>query len=291
MAAAQFLRTWSFDPFLGQGIIVSAVAYLWAAIAVSRREPHRPWPRRRTASFLGGLALAWLVLLGPVGAYDDVFFWAHMTQHIALMMVIAPLLLLGSPVLLLLRAVDPGVRRRWIVPVLHSRALHALTHPVLTWVVFAGVLLGTHFSPFYDFALRHPNVHVFVEHPLYLGAALLYYYPLLDANPVPRHIPPAYRVLSLFLMMVPETMTGFFLYGSGYVLHPFYQSVQRPFGPGPLADQQLGGALMWAGGMIIDVAWIALATSEWFRNEARRTRRLDAQLARELSAPGPAISG
>lgn len=49
-------------------------------------------------------------------------------------------------------------------------------------VLFAGVLLGTHFSPFYDYALRHPDVHEFIEHPLYLGVALLYYYPLLDAQ-------------------------------------------------------------------------------------------------------------
>jgi putative membrane protein len=292
MPVWQFLRTWTFDPYLAQGIVVCAVAYVWAVLAVNRRSPQRAWPVRRTASFLGALALTWFVLLGPVGAYDDTFFWAHMTQHIALMMVIAPLLLLGSPVLLLLRAVTPRFRRRWVVPVLHSRALHTLTHPVLTWVVFAGVLIGTHFTPFYEFALQHPNVHLFVEHPLYLGAGLLFYYPLLDANPVPRRIPPAHRVISLFLMMVPETMTGFFLYASGYLLYPYYLTVDRPFGPSPLTDQQLGGALMWAGGMAIDVAWLALATAEWFRSEARRTERLDAQLARELAgAPGAEPAG
>jgi putative membrane protein len=287
----RFLGTWTLEPLPALIILAAAVVYAWAAVQVTRQDPRRPWPKRRTASFLGALLLTWIVLIGPVGAYDDVFFWAHMVQHIALMMLIAPLLLLGSPVLLLLRVTNPATRRRWIVPVLRSKALWVLSDPVLTWVLFAGVLMGTHFSPFYDYALQHPVVHDLVEHPLYLGVALLYYYPLLDANPCPRQVAPAIRVLSLFLMMVPETMTGFFIYASRYVLYSFYTTVSRPFGPGPLADQQLGGILMWAGGMIIDTGWIAVATAAWFSSEARKAERVDAQIARERAAQGLAGAG
>ncbi len=153
---------------------------------------------------------------------------------------------------------------------------------MLTWVLFAGVLLGTHFSRFYDYALQHPVVHEFIEHPLYLSITLLYYYPLLDANPCPRRLPPEMRVLSLGLMMVPETLTGFFIYASNYVLYPFYVTVPRPFGPGPLADQQVGGILMWAGGMLIDTVWLALAVAAWLRRDRARTQRMDAQIARQL---------
>jgi putative copper resistance protein D len=280
----QVLRTWTFEPVPALAIFASAAAYLWGVAAVSRGRPRRRWPRRRTASFLGALALTWIVLLGPVGAYGDTFFWAHMAQHIALMMVIAPLLLLGCPVLLLLQAADPALRRRWIVPVLRSKALRVMTSPVLTWLLFAGVLMGTHFSPFYDYALQHPLVQEFVEYPLYLGVALLYYYPLLGANGCPRRVDPAVKVISLFLMMLPETMTGFFLYASDYDLYPFYAKVARSFGPGPIADQQIGGALMWAGGMIIDAGWLALATAGWFRGESVKSRRADAQIAREIAA-------
>ena len=280
----QFLGTWTFVPLPALGIVACAVLYGWAAVLVSRRQPARPWSRLRAASFLGGLLLSVIVLMGPVGAYAGVFFWAHMAQHIALMMVIAPLLLLGSPVLLLLRVASPAERRHWIVPVLRSRVMRTLTNPVLTWVLFAGVLMGTHFSPFYDYALQHPDVQEFIEYPLYLGVALLYYYPLLGADPCPRRVEPSFRVLSLFLMMLPETMTGFFLYASNYDLYPFYSRVYRPFGPSPLADQQLGGALMWAGGMIIDAGWLALAAAAWFRSEQIRTRRVDAAIAAQLAA-------
>lgn len=280
-------RAWTFEPVPALSLLVSACAYAAAARAVSRRHPDSPWPRRKATAFYGGLGLAGLVLLGPVGSYDETFFWAHMTQHLVLMMLVAPLLLLGSPVLLVLRVSSTRIRHDLVVPVLRSRLMGVVTDPVVTWLLFAGVLVGTHFTPFYDLALRHQWLHLYVEHPLYLGSALLYFYPLVGSNPAPRRPAPALRVVSLFLMMVPETLTGFFLYSSGYVRYPFLATVHRPFGPGPLADQQLGGALMWAGSMAIDTVWIALGMLVWLRTEERRTRRVDAQIARELAA-GPA---
>src|SRR6202035_95018 len=117
--------------FPGFAIIVTAAAYVAAGVTVSRRNPGRPWPAGRTASFLGALLLAWIVILGPVGAWDDTFFWSHMLQHIALTMIIAPLLLIGRPVLLLLRVASPEARRRVLVPVLRSRTVRVLTDPVL----------------------------------------------------------------------------------------------------------------------------------------------------------------
>lgn len=285
-ATATFLKAWSFDPVLGGGLVLAAAAYLWAVHQVGRRQQHRPWPRRYTASFLTALVCAYVVLLGPIGEYDDVFFWAHMVQHIALMMVIAPLLLLGAPVLLLLRVSSRRQRRRVLTPLLRSRVLTWLTQPVVGWLIFAGVLVGTHFSPFYEFALEHPLVHKYLEHPLYLGAALIYYYPLLSVNPGPRRTPHGLRALSLFAMMLPETMTGFFIYASRYLMYPFYGHVVRPFGPGPVADQQFGGALMWGGSMLIDSVWVAIAVADWLRSESLAAKRIDLQTMSEL-APVP----
>jgi len=279
-----WLESWTFDPVLGPLLIAAAVVYLWAVRRVDARDPGHPWRRRCTVSFLSALALSWFVLLGPVGFYDDTFFWAHMVQHIALMMIIAPLLLLGSPVLLLLRACTPAVRRTWVLPVLRGRVLTFLTRPAVGWLVFAGVLVGTHFSPFYEFSLEHPAVHTFVEHPLYLTAALIYYYPLLPGNPGPRRVPYGVRAGSLFGMMFPETMAGFFLYASTYVMFPFYLHAERPFGPSPLVDQQLGGALMWGGSMVIDTVWVSLAVMAWLRSEKRLATRIDMQTLSELPA-------
>jgi cytochrome c oxidase assembly factor CtaG len=276
-----FLGTWTAAPVPAVGLLGSAALYLWGVrrLGSTGRSSSgaRVWPRRATASFLTGLALVWLVVLGPFGAFDDTFFWAHMVQHVVLMMLAAPLLLLGSPVLLALRVASRQRRHDLLVPVLRSRVVVTLTHPVVSWLLFAAVLVGTHFSPFFEYALRHPLVHDFVEHPLYLGVALLFYYPLLPGNPSPQRLAPAWRALSLFLMMIPETMTGFFIYASNYLLYPFYGVVQRPFGPAPLADQQLAGALMWSGSMLIDSVWVTVAVLEWLKSEERRAHRIDVE--------------
>ena len=227
------LASWSPDPVPTLSLLVGAAGYLWAVRRAERRHPGRPWPRRRTASFLTALALLTVVIIGPIGSYDDTFFWAHMVQHNVIMMVAAPLLLLGAPVLLLLQACSPATRRAWIVPVLRSRAVTVLSNPVLTWLLFAGTLLGTHFTGFYDYALTHPAVHDYVEHPLYLTVALLYFYPLIGANPVPHGPAPLVKVVSLVLQMAPESMTGFFIYSASGVLYTFYLTTDRPFGPGP----------------------------------------------------------
>lgn len=279
-----FLGAWTFDPAVDALLVAAASAYAWGARTLSSRHPDRPWPGHKTLFFQSGTVLLWVSLQGPPGAFDDTFFWAHMVQHIMLVMICAPLLLLGAPILLVLRVSSPQVRRRWLVPLVRSRAAHVLTDPTATWLLLALVIVGTHFSPFYELTLEHPNLHRFVEHPLYLSAALLYFYPLLPGNPATRSISPATRMVSLALMMVPETMTGFFIYASTFVMYPFYATVYRPFGPGPLADQQLGGALMWAGSMGIDAVWIAVAAHGWLRSEEAKGRRVDAVLARELRA-------
>jgi putative membrane protein len=273
----EFLGTWTLAPLPAAGIAAAAVLYVLGVRRLGRSGRGPTWPRWRTASFFGGLVLVWIVVLGPVGAFDDTFFWAHMVQHVVLMMLAAPLLLLGSPVLLALRTSSRRTRHTLLVPFLRSRPVMTLTHPVVSWVLFAAVLMGTHFSPFYEYSLRHPAVHDFVEHPLYLIVALLYYYPLLPGNPSAQRVAPAFRALSLFLMMLPETMTGFFIYASDYLLYPFYGTVHRPFGPDALTDQQLAGALMWSGSMLIDSVWVTLAVLEWLKSEERRAHRMDVE--------------
>ena len=284
----EFATHWSFEPALALGLVLALVAYLAAARAVSRRHPSQTWPLRHTFFFVAGLTLILLVTLGPVGAYDDDFFWAHMTQHIVLMMLAAPLLLLGEPVLLVLRTSSRATRRRVVLPFLRSRPVRFLTNPVVSWLVFAVVLVATHFTGFYEYALEHQAVHNYVEHPLYLGAGLLYFYPLLGTSPGGSAMNPFSKVVSLFLMMVPEAMVGFAIYTSGAVLYPFYAAVDdRPWGPSTaLLDQRLGGAIMWSSGMLLNAVWISVAAWEWMRSEEVKGRRIDALTAAGRTAAG-----
>jgi putative membrane protein len=283
-STVNFLLTWDFNLFLSANLVAATIWYLWAVNRVNRRCPGAPWSALRTASFLTGVALLAIVWVGPIGAYTQVFFWAHMTQHITIMMVAGPLLVMGGPVTLAFRAANPETRRTVIIPVLRSRVVWWLTNPYVTWIVFAGVLLGTHLTPFYNIALQHDAAHIFIEQPLYLFAALIYYYPILGGNLTPRRLTPLQRVASLATMMIPEIILGFVIYASPVVLYSAYMTVERPFGLDPLSDQQLAGGMMWALGMVIDTIWISLAVAEWFSSEERRARKLDAAIAEELKA-------
>ena len=260
------------------GLSCLAFAYLRGVLRVTPLG--HAWPRWRSTSFLIGLALIAAVTVGPGGAWAMSAFSGHMVQHLVLMMLAAPLLILGAPVLLVLLSTTREFRRRRVVPILRSRAFGVLTSPLLTWFAFATVLVGVHFTPFMSVTARMGALGALVEVALYLAVALAYYYPLLPGNPARNRPRPVMRIVSLLLMMVPETMTGFFIYTVSFPLteagHHSGLSPQQS-----LLDQRLGGALMWSASMIIDVAWMALAVSDWLATDARRTRRLDERLARE----------
>lgn len=273
---------WVFAPVPAFGLATVAVAYLLAVRRVGLASPTQPWPASRTACFLGGVATIGVAVLGPPGCFDETFFFAHMTQHVLLTLLAAPLIVLGDPVLLTLRAVPASPRRRWAVPVLRSRTVRALTHPLLGWLLFTVVVLGSHLPAVYDYPLAHPAVHDYVEHPVYLGSALVFFYPLLAPTAGPRRVHPGVRILSLLTVMVPMAFAGFFIYVLPHVAYPFYAHTARPFGPAPLADQQLSGALMWSSAMVLSVGWVCVAGHAWLRSEADRSRRLD----RAYVAPG-----
>jgi putative copper resistance protein D len=285
--ALRLLRSWETAPLPWTVLVVTGALYIVAARRVSRRAPDRPWAPYRTWCFVSGLAVTAFALVGPPGAWDDVFFYAHMTQHILLTMLAAPLLVLGDPVLLTMRASTHDVRRRWLVPCLRSRAVHALTHPAFGWTFLVGVMAVTHLPVVYDAFLDHPVLHDFVEHPLYLVSGLVFFQPLLAPTAGTRHVRHWVRLVSLFTVMIPMAMLGFFIFAAPRLAYGFYAHVPRPFGPDPLADQRLAGILMWSTSMVLSVAWLVVGASNWLQAEERHTRRAErvsTRLARETNA-------
>ena len=101
---AEVLTRWQFAPVITAFVAVAAGLYLWGVLRVRRRHPARPWPLYRTALFLGGLAVVVIATESGIGSYDDVLFWDHMVQHLLLLMVAPPLLVVGQPFTLLLHA-------------------------------------------------------------------------------------------------------------------------------------------------------------------------------------------
>ena len=275
-----FFQTGTFDLFLLVNLVFVGFWYLWA-VKRARRTGH--WSYWKTFAFLTGLVLLALTYLGPIAAWSHTFFWAHMTQHLVVMMAVAPLLVLGAPTTLWFQASSPSSRRRWVIPMLRSRAVRLLTNPYLTWLFFAAVLLGVHFTGFYNLALENHDIDYFIEQPLYFAAAFLFYFPLIGNNLQPRRPSHSFRLASLALMMIPEAITGAIIYFSPVMIYPFFDT-ERPFGPSALDDQHLSGALMWALVMVVDSGWMMLAAVEWFSSEERIGRRIDREIAEERAA-------
>ena len=278
------LMHWRFDPIPLVAIIAATAAFLWATLRVNRAHPANPPPAYRSWLFCGGLAALGVALLSPIEAYEGSLFSVHMIQHMLLELVAAPLLLAGAPITLALRVANPSVRR-WLLAVLQSRVVHAISFPVVAWILFAAVNWGWHFSALYDQALENQALHYF-QHATFLGAALLFWWPIVGADPSPWRMPHPVRLLYLFLALPQNSFLGVALMSAPSVLYPHYATNLRDWGLSPLEDQALGGGVMWVVGDLFFLAAMMLVVVSWMRHEDRRTERLDRRLAAERAARG-----
>lgn len=280
------LLQWRLDPLVIFGLAIVAAAYAWAVRRVNVAHPRNRQPAHRSWLFAAGLAAIGVALLSPIEAYEGTLFSVHMVQHILLELVAAPLLLAAGPITLALRAASPSVRRR-LLSILQSRAVHLLSFPVVAWILFAAVNWGWHFSVFYDQALENEALH-YLQHATFMGAALLFWWPVIGVDPSPWRLPHPVKLLYLFLAMPQNSFLGVALLSASTALYPHYTSNVRSWGPTPLADQQLGGMLMWVVGDLAFLAGMAVVVLAWMRHEERRTARLDKRLAAERAArPDP----
>lgn len=283
------LGYWEFDPFFILPVMVAAWAYLSAVQAVNRAHPQSRFPVRKTACFLGGLGTLVLAIMSPLARYDTELFAAHMVQHLLILMVAAPLLLLGSPITLALRRVSPRIRKEVLLPLLHSKALRALSWPVLTWGLLAAVLWISHFSPLFNGALENEWLHR-SEHALYLSAALLFWWPALNADPSPWRMNHPIRLLYLFMQMPQNSFLAVSIANATNVIFPHYAGATRTWGPSPLTDQEYAGYIMWVGGDLGFLVVLACVAYGWVKHEEKAAIRADRARAREKAAQARATS-
>jgi len=282
-SVAGLVLGWSFDPAILMPLLLLAIGWIWAVKRVDAAHPSNPVPRLRTVAFLGGLAAIAVALQSGIERYDTALFSVHMVQHILLTLVAAPLIALGAPVTLALRVATPRVRRRVLLPPLHSRLLRALAHPVVAGVLFAGVMWAAHFSPLFNLALEDRLVHD-AEHVLFLGVALLFWWPAVAVDPAPWRLSHPARLLYVFLQMPQNTFLAVVILNAQAVLYPHYATLDRPWGPSALFDQQAAGGVMWLAGDLLFIAAIAAILAGWMRHDERDTARAERQADVERAA-------
>ena len=272
---AAFLFGWSFQPLVVISLLAAAVAYLWAVRRVNAAHPANRVPLDRPVFFLLGLACIAVALLSGIERYDTELFSVHMVQHMLLVFGAAPALVLAAPITLILRVATPAVRNRWILPILRSRVVRVIAHPLVAWLLFTFVMWGSHVSPLFDAALENPLIHD-LEHGLYLASAMLFWWPVVGRDPSPYRLPYPARVFYLFLQMPLNSLLGVAILNSEQVLYPHYATTGRPWPPAPLEDQQLAGAIMWGVGDAGFLVAILLVLAAWMRHDEAATRRREA---------------
>lgn len=247
------LSDWQLAPEI---IFPTLFILIWYVKTIRTLRTDSKTPLSNEKYFYFGIASILAVVLSPIGTHATNLFWCHMLQHMVLMMISGPLLVLGLQGVVVLKNV----------------IFLRLTNPVFIWISYASTMVGVHFTGLHNFLMNGIWMHRLVEVPLYIIVAYLFYYNLLDKKDKNRRISHALSVICLFLMMIPETLTGFFIYVSPTSLYD---------GMFTLTDQRIGGSLMWAGSMVIDAIWISMAVSAWLKSEEREGERINAEIASE----------
>jgi putative membrane protein len=203
----------------------------------------------------------------------EVLFSAHMTQHELLMLVAAPLVVLGRPVVAFLWALPLDQARRvggWSKAGWFQRVWQALTNPLAAWMSHAAALWVWHVPVLFQATLRSDLVHT-LQHVCFLVSALLFWWAII-------HGPQGWMgygaaVLYLFTTSVHSGILGALITFTGSVLYPAYSKTTASWGLTALEDQQLGGLIMWVpAGLVYIIAGLALCAG-WMRESERRVLR------------------
>ncbi len=224
---------WEADPATILILALLAGAYAYGIIANHR------WPLpKQVVAYLFGLASMVAVLTGPLDQLTkERSFFIYIFQQMVLIFVAPPLLILGTPGWML----RPMLLNRFVEPIARR-----VTRPLFAFMLFSAVFTLVHFPAVCD---RICHVHPFYGdvHTMLLITGLLLWFPMTSTLPeYPRMTYPM-QILYLFLFMIPMTAVAAPITMAETVLYTYYYVEPHPFGLTPMADQVLGGLIMWVG--------------------------------------------
>ncbi|HKG52447.1 MAG TPA: cytochrome c oxidase assembly protein [Actinomycetales bacterium] len=285
--ATTWLTGWRFDLFWTSVAAALLVGYLLGVRRLAVRGDR--WPVGRILCWTAGCLVLVYATSGAPGIYGRVLFSAHMLGHMTMSMVAPPLLVLGAPVTLALRALHrraDGSRgaREWLLEVVHSRLLRVLGNPLVAAGLFAGSLIVFYYSPLFELSLRTHTGHLLM-HLHFLLTGYLFASVLIGVDPGVRHPPYPLRLVLLFATMAFHAFFGLALLSGSQLLAPeVLTELGRTWGRSPLADQQLGGAWAWGLGELPTVLLGLGVAIAWARSDDRESRRSDRQADRDGDA-------
>lgn len=250
--------------------------------------------RWRLVSYWFGLLFIGLALLSPIETLSQQLFFMHMIQHLLLVMVAPPLLLIANPMPFLLWGMPVRLRLeigRFLAWLLKKdgplrKGVQAITQPGVLWLIWVTMLIGWHDPGLYNAALRIEWVHD-VEHLSFFLSSMMLWWLITNAGPrVQRQLSLMARIGLLLAAVPPNMILGVFL-SFADPLYSFYETVPQLWGLSLKSDQQIGGVIMWVPGSMMYVFGALILVGRLLSSDTNRYNR--GQTA--VSVPPPPITG
>jgi cytochrome c oxidase assembly factor CtaG len=254
---------WSWEPVTLGLLAISATLY---ALGARHMRP------RNAIAFFGGLLTLFIALISPLDHLSEEFFSAHMVQHELLIIIAAPLLVLGRPLIAFLWAVPA----KWRSKIGHlatapavAKSWRFITGPFVVTIAHAVALWIWHLPSWYDAALRSEFIHG-LEHSSFLFTAALFWWTLIHG----RYGRMGYgiAVVYVFVTAAHTGALGALIAMSPNVIYPMYPSLE---------DQQLAGIIMWIpAGVLMTTVAVALFAA-WLGEAERRVALTQSEMLRK----------
>jgi putative membrane protein len=280
---------WSLTPDIVIATLVVSTVYILGIVRRNARDDRsRLW---RHAAFLGGVASVFLALASPIDHMAEHLFSVHQIQHLLLRMIAPMLIALSAPQAVLISGLPSALRRNALAPFagngLLQRLFSLLTEPVVVTALFIAALYVWEYPRYHDAALLNDSIH-YTMHVTMLAAGLLFWWRIFDVRPAPAGLTYGRRLMMLWIVILSNIGLGAYTTLKSAILYPAYDVVGRLFGMGPLADETVGGFVIWVPSSMMCLLAAIIVIHMWGKHETRvEEKRVNAPASSSGFLPYP----
>jgi putative membrane protein len=285
----QIWRQWDLDPVVLIPLLLVTGWYSWGLWCLWRRAgTGRGISRLQASAYFSGTLVLVIALLSPLDTASAALFSVHMVQHLLLILVAPPLLVVGAADVAFLWGLPPGWRKRF------GRFEHGVgraltgesgaTAPLIPVLLATGVLWLWHLPALYDLAVEVEAIHM-TEHAGFLISALLFWITVLRLRPR-DHVRNGMRLLYVFGMALQGSLLGALITFAARPLYRSHLESAQIWGMQPLADQQLAGLIMWVPPALLYIGVAAYLFVHWLNAVETRRQGMDARIGKRETRNG-----